>query len=299
MLRPPTDCAFAALFSEGVEADPPLSLAQKRQQRETLFAETARQRLAREAADFLEVLASPLAFPAIVACLRHGETAVPASPNPRLVRAAPDGLAGPADLYPQAVIDGYAQGLFMRALLGRPAWWSPSVRCARLLDSGTRAAPVSGARFYFDEAFDRTMLASTRAAVRRREAGALTPAMLDVFARMHDRGDAHSFALRDETGTTLAGGWGVSSGRAFFTEGLFETRAGAAAEALKALEFDLARAEFMMHATRPELARAADVTFPRLTRDAFLALNARAGASVRRGSWRAVETPEPSISAAA
>jgi Leu/Phe-tRNA-protein transferase len=267
-----------------VDTRPSLSLTQRRLRREALLAEGPLQRLAREALDLAHVLARPAGAPAVIGCLQAAAEGGFGLPDPVRAVRSPDGLAGPARLCPYEVLDGYGRGLLLRALIGRPTWWSPAQRAVRLLDAGGPAAPLPG--FALDEDFEEIAAACARAAVRRLEGGAPTPAMLEVFARLHDRADAHCFALRDAAGLRIAGGWGVETGGVFITQGVFETRPGALAAAFARFEARLAAMGFALHVATAEVARASGLRFPLMRRDAFLELNGRAGACVSRGRWR-------------
>lgn len=278
--------AYASLFSEGVETTAWMSLTQRRLHREALLGESLPMRLAREALDVAHLLARPRGWPAALGCLQiAAEESFAGPPDPVSAVRHPDGLAGPARLCPHDAVDGYARGLILRGLMSRPTWWSPAMRHARPLLVEPRPA-MRDDGFRLDEGFEEIAAACARAAVRRRDGGAPTPAMLDIFARLHDRGDAHCFELRSEAGLRIAGGWGVASGGVFVSQGAFENEIGALERCFYLLEAQLAQFGFTLHAPTAEIAAASRLSWPLLSRAAFLAHNANAGAGGRRGRWR-------------
>lgn len=161
--------------------------------------------------------------------------------------ASPEGLlAAGGDLRAERLLEAYRHGIFPWYNEGQPIlWWSPDPR-AVLYPSNlhvSRSLRKTLRRKHFRVTLDTTFRAVMTACAGRRmgipDDGEphtwITAAMVDAYARLHDKGHAHSIEVWHGTGpeAELAGGlYGVALGGAFFGESMFSRRADASKIAL-------------------------------------------------------------------
>ncbi|GAB2582353.1 leucyl/phenylalanyl-tRNA--protein transferase [Dyella jejuensis] len=162
-------------------------------------------------------------------------------PDPRSALDEPNGLlAFGGDLAPERLTAAYAQGIFPWFNEGDPIlWWSPDPRCvfhtATLRPNRSLRRALAGTTWQVtvDRAFRSVVKAC--AAPRPGQSGTwISPAMIDAYEALHERGRAHSVEVWD--GNRLAGGlYGVAIGRLFCGESMFSACSGGSKLALCAL----------------------------------------------------------------
>ncbi|HEV2572967.1 MAG TPA: hypothetical protein VGU72_14635 [Beijerinckiaceae bacterium] len=275
---------FGTLFSDGSDWGTDMTRTERRKYRERMFRETVFARFARVGADVGYLLRHIRDLPQTADFFLRapflGHTGLPALEE---VRRRPDGIAGVIDdVTPMAIAGGYAVGFFPRWILGKATWWSPQARMVRK-PAATKAVAAAGLVFELDQNFEQVAGACAAAATRDGEGFGLSPAALQVFANLFDQGFVHCFAVRDQAGDLVAGGFGMASGRVFVTESLFEKRPGAIAFALASLDAQLAQWDFQLHDLRSR--RAAEFGFRPMQREAFLLLNIACQNGGRPGRW--------------
>ena len=221
----------AAMFSEGVEAEPPMTRAALARQRAERFKETLRQRLTRNVLG-LAYACHPKRIagaPALLSFVARTALVAPAGlPDPETALRQPDGLCGLArDLSPAALLEAYARGLFAWKHCGPLKYWAPAQRfCvdpAALKVNKTVARLLRRGDFTvtFDRDFDAVLLACAGRRPGRPPLTWLTPQLMKAFAGLSDEGHAHSFEVWDKSGELVGGGFGVAIGRVFVTESQF------------------------------------------------------------------------------
>ena len=149
--------------------------------------------------------------------------------------AAPNGLlCRGGTLNNPNLLAAYGKGLFPRALPGQPLqWWTPSPRCVLMLEKTPekpgKELSAEPFRITMDQAFPDVL----DAAASHPENG-ISPALQEACYLLCLTGFAHS--VEAWLDNKLAGGiYGVSIGRAFFCEAMFQTVSGASSVCLKAL----------------------------------------------------------------
>ena len=165
----------------------------------------------------------------------------PRKPFPPLDAALdePNGLlAASPDLTTARLLDAYSRGIFPWYSGDQPVlWWSPDPRMVLFTDefrvSRSLRRIVKEGRFAIraDTAFREVM---ERCALIERpgQAGTwITPAVVDAYCGMFDRGCAHSVEAWQD-GRLVGGLYGVAIGRMFFGESMFADEADASKVAL-------------------------------------------------------------------
>ncbi|MDF2117593.1 hypothetical protein PY365_18595 [Roseiarcaceae bacterium H3SJ34-1] len=270
-----------------------MTRVERRKFRQRMFRETLAQRLGRLLSDTGRVLGGGRNLPrAVDFFFRSAMIRQAGLPTLDNVLATPDGFAGViSDLAPDAVVEGYANGFFPRWILGQATWWSPALRHVREPD-GERLAALR--RQHGDMGFCVTLDRDFEAvAAACAHAGAphdvfhLPPAALHLFARLHDQGFAHCFAVRDRTGRLVAGGFGVTSGRIYTTERVFESAPGALALGLATLDAHLADWRYRLHDLRAD--NAETLGFRPMAREPFMLLCAASQNGGCPGRWSEAE----------
>ncbi len=142
--------------------------------------------------------------------------------------AEPNGLlAASDDVTPERLLDAYRRGIFPWYSGDQPVlWWSPDPRMVLLVDEFRIARSLRKRlkqdrwEIRADSAF-RAVIEACSTTQRRGQAGTwITPAIIDAYTALHDRGNAHSVeAWRD--GRLVGGLYGVAIGRMFFGESMF------------------------------------------------------------------------------
>jgi leucyl/phenylalanyl-tRNA--protein transferase len=159
-------------------------------------------------------------------------------PDPRTALIEPNGLlAFGGDLSVQRLMAAYAEGIFPWFNEDEPIlWWSPDPRCVFHTDtlrpnrSLRRALQGRSWQVTVDRAFRQVMRAC--AAPRPGQSGTwISPAMIDAYGELHDRGHAHSVEVWEHD--RLVGGiYGVCIGHLFCGESMFSAESGGSKLAL-------------------------------------------------------------------
>jgi leucyl/phenylalanyl-tRNA--protein transferase len=164
----------------------------------------------------------------------------------------PNGLlAAGGDLSPARLIDAYSHGIFPWFNVGEPIlWWSPDPRMVLLptqLKVSRSLKKVIRNRDYevrLDSAFTHVMQGCAQP--RRGQDGTwITPAMIDAYTRLHQKGIAHS-AETWINGELVGGLYGVALGRMFYGESMFTSVSDASKIAFVHLVWQLKRWGFGM-----------------------------------------------------
>lgn len=151
----------------------------------------------------------------------------------------PNGLlAASDDVTPARLLEAYRHGIFPWYSGDQPVlWWSPDPRMVlfveefRIARSLRKRIKQQRWEIRVDTAF-RAVIEACASAHRRGQAGTwITPAVIDAYTVLHERGNAHSVeAWRD--GKLVGGLYGVAIGRMFFGESMFAREADASKVAL-------------------------------------------------------------------
>ncbi len=136
-------------------------------------------------------------------------------------------LAATAELTPERLLDAYRQGIFPWYAEGQPVlWWSPNPRMVLHVDQFRMARSlrkvVRQQRFEIraDSAF-REVIRACAATLRHGQSGTwITPAIVESYATLFDRGYVHSVEAWRE-GRLVGGLYGVAIGRMFYGESMF------------------------------------------------------------------------------
>ncbi|MEO8136027.1 MAG: leucyl/phenylalanyl-tRNA--protein transferase [Betaproteobacteria bacterium] len=165
----------------------------------------------------------------------------PRTPFPPLDTALdePNGLlAASPDLTPERLLEAYRRGIFPWYSGDQPVlWWSPDPRMVLFTDAvrvpRSLRRVVKEERFAIraDTAF-RAVMEACATIPRPGQSGTwITPAVIDAYCALHERGCAHS--VEAWNGSRLVGGlYGVALGRMFFGESMFADEADASKVAL-------------------------------------------------------------------
>jgi leucyl/phenylalanyl-tRNA--protein transferase len=132
------------------------------------------------------------------------------------------------DLRPERVLLAYASGIFPWPVRGLPLmWFSPDPRM--LLDFGdvriTRSLRRSLRRPWrrtFDTAFGEVVRACAKVSRHGQRGTWITPKMVAAYEALHALGFAHSVEVWDEDDRLIGGLYGVSIGRMFAGESMFQ-----------------------------------------------------------------------------
>ena len=241
---------FGRLFSNVGEEGAPLSIGERRQRRQALFAEPLWRRiwrLAGMAGAAFRTMGLRDIFGACDFLLRERAIAVAGLPDPAAACSHPEGLCGlVADQTPEGLMEGYARGLHAAAPFGLLAWWSPALRT--VMTPAESAMPENARALIQNDKFkvvlDRDFDAVVKACGARQR---LSPRIMHLYAGLHDMGFAHSVEVRSAFGRLVAGAYGVALGRVFITLGVFGETPDQQALALTTLNGQLARLNFALH----------------------------------------------------
>jgi leucyl/phenylalanyl-tRNA--protein transferase len=150
-------------------------------------------------------------------------------------------IAVGGDLSSERLLEAYRVGIFPWYAEDQPIlWWSPDPRFVLELDQFriSRSLAKTLRRRVFQVTFDRVfdeVIAACAAVPREGQSGTwITQEMQDAYIRLHGLGFAHSV----ETwlaGRLVGGLYGVSLGKAFFGESMFQRKGDASKVALAVL----------------------------------------------------------------
>lgn len=206
----------------------------------------------------------------------------PRLPDPDKALRQPEGLAGRCSrLDVPTLVAAYAKGLYPQA----DKWWAPSERAVSFPENAYISQRVW--RLLQTQAFGVTFDADFAAVLR---ACAPEPALAEAFLALHRAGYAHSIEARDRNGQLAGGVYGLSIGRAFFTEGMFSRERDAAAVAFVTLSCHLQSWGFALNDGKRIVGKLSQLGFVVVPRSAFNDLLSQAiVAPTRVGRWN-VET---------
>ena len=151
----------------------------------------------------------------------------------------PNGLlAASEDVTPARLLEAYRRGIFPWYSGEQPVlWWSPDPRMVLFVDEFRIARSlrkrIKQERWAIsaDTAF-RAVITACASTLRPGQAGTwITPAIIDAYAELHERGYAHSVETWRE-GELVGGLYGVAIGRMFFGESMFARESDASKVAL-------------------------------------------------------------------
>ncbi|WP_090200363.1 leucyl/phenylalanyl-tRNA--protein transferase [Yoonia tamlensis] len=180
------------------------------------------------------------------------------------------------ELSAELLLSAYAQGVFpMSESRDDPAlfWVDPQMRGVLPLDGFriSRSLAKTLRRGHFKVTFD-TAFARVVAGCADRDETWINATIFDLYAQLHDQGDAHSVEVWQD-GNLVGGAYGVALGAAFFGESMFSLATDASKVALAYLVDRLRRGGFMLCDTQfitPHLASLGAVEISRATYHAQL-----------------------------
>jgi leucyl/phenylalanyl-tRNA--protein transferase len=265
--------------------------------RRLLFRETPKYKLLRWSMGLAYAChpkrAADLAFllPAVVADLARGGTRMPsaASEHPR-----PDTFAGVCrDIAPETVLAAARLGYFPWCHVGPLKWWTRSERTVLFLGEQhiakrlRRDMKKNPYRVTFDQAFDEVIKACAEPR-KGRPLGLtwITPQIMQLYAKLHDLGHAHSFEVWSPDGRLVGGGYGLSMGRVFWTESQFSRESNTSKMGFATLNHHLAKWGYVLNDGKDFTSTIDAMGFraiPRAQFDAIMAEHAHAGG--RKGTW--------------
>jgi leucyl/phenylalanyl-tRNA--protein transferase len=229
---------------------PPSSDSDIGQRRAALFRESARDRLERWALGTAWALTPgrignvPALARLWAADLIRPMSALPDSEH----TLNPAGLVGIAhDTSVPTLMAAYRDGMFPHAHFGPLKWYSLDERCVLFFDEyhiSKRLRRLMRQGRY-TVTFDRDFEGVIKACAGRRDGKWhltwITPRIMRAYADLFDAGHAHSFEVWNEAGELVGGGYGVSAGRAFFTESQFSHEPNTSKLGFTVLNWHLAR----------------------------------------------------------
>jgi leucyl/phenylalanyl-tRNA--protein transferase len=276
------------LFSAGIEATPLPSLRQARASRADRFRESPAALLARHALGALGYFQDN-GLAAALGMVRAALTPAKTTALPDARRTGEDGFCGQAaEISPERLLEAAGHGLQPRGDLGPANWWSPVTRDVLWLEDFRTPKRVRGhlrrrsLSVTFDRNFD--LVIATCRSDPERPATWLSPRLMHAYAALHDLGCAHSFEVRDELGSLVAGGFGVAVGRSFVLCATFGSAQHFSDLGLTVLARHLTAWNFTMleglEGPRPDLG------FTSMDRDRYLECLAAESAGGRAGRWQ-------------
>ncbi len=220
---------------------------------------------------------------------------------PPVERASPEGVvAVGGDLRPERLLEAYRHGIFPWYNQGQPIlWWSPDPRTvlfpenlhvSRSLKRSLRPGVFA---LTLDTAFRDVMVQCSKPRPQYPGDGTwITPAMIDAYTRLHERGHAHSVETWQE-GRLVGGVYGVALGGAFFAESMFTRVDDASKVALVSLIRLLHRWGFRLvdcQQSSPHVLRLGAKEIPR--REFIEHLTAAVSLPGRQGKWILEDMPK-------
>ena len=175
------------------------------------------------------------------------------------------------------LLAAYAKGLYP----AEGKWWAPAERMVSFPENAYvsktvwRLMQTRAYRVTFDEDFDSVIRAC-----------AASPEMVDSFTALHEAGHAHSVEVRDRSGRLAGGLYGVSVGRAFFTEKMFSRERDAAAVGFVTLSCHLQHWCYAVNDGKRMSGQLSQLGFMLIPRFAFNGLLSKAAREPgREGRW--------------
>ena len=225
-------------------------------------------------------------------------------PDPERTLEQPPGLCGMVhDLSVPTLTEAYRRGLFTFAHFGPLKWFSLPERCVLFFDElhvGKTIRKVLRQGRY-RVTFDRDFEGVIKACAGRRDGKWhvtwITPRIMRAYADLYDAGHVHSFEVWNEAGALVGGGYGVSLGRAFFTESQFSLESNTSKIGFTMLHWHLAQWGYVLNDGKWVTPTIRDMGFRVIPRAEFLAhLTEHAHAGGKPGRWH-VETDLKTVAA--
>ena len=239
--------------------------------------------------------ALPLALATMMDLTRGG----PRAPDASSLRSRPPGFAGVVrDLSTPALLEGMRRGFYPHAHIGPLKWWSPPERAVvpvaevHLAKRFRRTLRTTDLSMSFDRAFDDVMLGCAARRPGRPHLTWLRPGTLDLYARLHDEGHAHSVEIWDAEGALVGGLFGVALGPVFSALSMFHSADNASKIGIVSLYHHLAEWGFTAVDHQMMSPWVETLGGRVLPRDDYAALVAGPGPALSEpGRWQAVFTP--------
>lgn len=218
-------------------------------------------------------------------------------PDPDDALHHPDGLDGIcAEMSVPTLRAAYAKGLFPFAHIGPKKWWAPKERMA-LFFQDFRIEKNLRRRIRQNEflvTFDQDFAAVIRACAEKRPGRLhltwITPDVIQAYTAAFDAGLAHSVEVWDRAGNLAGGAFGLSVGRAFFTESQFTRQRDASKIGFTVLNCHLQRWGYLLNDGKHWTGYLNQLGFKPIPRAEFNALLAKGCAEPgHQGRW-AVDT---------
>jgi leucyl/phenylalanyl-tRNA--protein transferase len=226
----------------------------------------------------------------------------PDQPFPPVERALeqPNGLlAASEDITPERLLTAYRQGIFPWYSADQPVlWWSPDPRMVLFVDEFrvARSLRKRVSRRQFEIRVDSDFRAVIDACARIRRPGQrgtwITPAVIEAYAALHERGYVHSVETWRE-GRLVGGLYGVAIGRVYFGESMFARETDASKVALVHLIAILRARGIAVVDCQQETAHLASFGARPIPRQAFAEhLSALVNSVAQGGPWGPVPDPD-------
>ncbi|MEM7192570.1 MAG: leucyl/phenylalanyl-tRNA--protein transferase [Pseudomonadota bacterium] len=206
----------------------------------------------------------------------------PSLPDPEKARRQPEGLVGScADLDVPTMVAAYAKGLYPQ----ENKWWAPAERAVSFPENVVVSQRVW--RLLRTQSYGVTFDTDFEGVLR---ACAAEPVLDAAFADLYRAGYAHSVEVWDRRGRLAGGLYGLSIGRAFFTERFFSRERDAANVGFVTLSCHLQHWGFKLNDGKRVNGHLSQLGFAVVPRFAFNGLVSKATlAPTRIGKW-CVET---------
>jgi leucyl/phenylalanyl-tRNA--protein transferase len=224
--------------------------------------------------------------------LARGGTSVP---DACATHARPDTFAGVCRaISPEKVLAAARLGFFPWCHLGPLKWWTRETRMVlalgeqRITKNLRRIMRKNPYRVTFDQAFDDVIKACAGRRKGRTFAPTwIAPRIMRLYSDLHDLGHAHSFEVWSADGRLVGGGYGIATGRVFYTESQFSRERNTSKMGFATLNHHLARWGYVLNDGKDPTPALAEVGFRPLPREQFEALLAEhAHADGRTAPWR-------------
>jgi leucyl/phenylalanyl-tRNA---protein transferase len=215
-------------------------------------------------------------------------------PDQKRTHARPDTFGGVCkDPSAQTILAATRLGFFPWCHFGPLKWWTREERMVLFFDEHhiskrlRRDMKKSPYRVTFDEAFEDVI----RACAGRRSYNShsltwITPQIMQLYSDLFDQGHAHSFEVWNEAGDLVGGGYGLSTGRVFFTESQFSLEPNTSKIGFALFNYHLAKWGYVLNDGKdftPTIDAMGFRRIPRAEFEAILAENAKTGS--KSGKW--------------
>lgn len=214
-------------------------------------------------------------------------------PDPEHALRHPDGLAGICtDMSVEALLEGYAKGLFPLAHVGPQKWWAPAERMVcfpgevHISKNVRRLLRIKQFTVTFDTDFAGVVAGCAEPRPGRVPLTWIRPDIVEAYQALYDAGYAHSVEVRDRSGALAGGLYGVAIGKVFVTESMFARQADASKVGFITLSYCLQRWGFVLNDGKRDSPHLRKLGFRLIPRSEFNALLANACAEPGKpGRW--------------